>query len=121
MYELRVESGFAAAHRLRGYQGDCEQLHGHNWKVEVRLSADRLDECGLALDFRELKSALREVLDTLDHKYLNELEPFRTENPSTERLAHYIFDELAARLPAQVTLTEVTAWEAPGSAASYRP
>jgi len=121
MYELRVESGFAAAHSLRGYQGNCEQLHGHNWKVEVRLAVEGLDELGLAMDFREVKKLLKEVLEGLDHTHLNELQPFRSENPSTERLASYIFQELAARLPAEVTLTEVTAWESPGSAATYRP
>ena len=121
MYELRVESGFSAAHSLRGYGGNCERLHGHNWQVEVRLSADRLDPLGLAVDFRQMKRLLEEVLAALDHRYLNELEPFRTENPSTERLAQYIYERLAAKLPATVRLTEVTAWESEDCAATYRP
>ena len=121
MYELRVESSFAAAHSLRGYGGNCERLHGHNWKVEVRLAADRLNPVGLAVDFRQVKELLKGVLATLDHEHLNDLEPFRKENPSTERLAQYIFEGLAATLPAGVRLTEVTAWESPDCAATYRP
>jgi len=121
MFELRVESSFAAAHSLRDYGGNCERLHGHNWKVEVRLAADGLNPVGLAMDFRQVKALLEEVLAALDHQYLNDLEPFRKENPSTERLAQYIFEGLAARTPAEVRLTEVTAWESPDCAATYRP
>jgi len=120
MYEVRVESHFSAAHALREYEGDCERLHGHNWKVEVRLASETLNAQGLAVDFREARALLGEVLGGLDHRLLNELEPFREENPSTERLAKHIFEELSARLPRGVRLTEVTAWETPGSAASYR-
>jgi 6-pyruvoyltetrahydropterin/6-carboxytetrahydropterin synthase len=121
MYELRVQSHFSAAHALRQYGGDCEQLHGHNWAVEVRLEARELDRRGLAMDFREVKALLGEVLGALDHRFLNDLGPFRVENPSTERIAHYIYDALAPRLPAGVTLAEVTAWETPGCGATYRP
>jgi len=121
MYELRVQSHFSAAHALRQYAGDCERLHGHNWTVEVRLAAGELDRRGLAMDFREVKALLGEVLETLDHRFLNEVEPFRVDNPSTERIARYIYDALAPRLPAGVTLAEVTAWETPGCGASYRP
>lgn len=121
MYEVRVESRFSAAHALRGYGGNCERLHGHNWNVEVRLAAEGLDEQGLAIDFRQAKALLEEVLEGLDHRFLNELEPFRDENPSTERLARHIFEALSARLPGRVRLTEVTAWETPGCAATYRP
>ncbi len=121
MYEVRVESRFSAAHALRGYEGNCERLHGHNWRVEVRLATERLDEQGLAIDFRQAKALLEEVLEGLDHRFLNELEPFRDENPSTERLAQYILEALSARLPGGVRLTEVTAWETPGCAATYRP
>ena len=121
MYEVRVESHFSAAHALRGYGGNCERLHGHNWNVEVRLATDGLDEHGLAVDFRQAKALLEEVLGGLDHRLLNDLEPFRDENPSTERLARYIFEALSARLPGGVRLTEVTAWETAGCAATYRP
>jgi len=121
MFELRVEGSFAAAHRLREYGGNCERLHGHNYVVEVRLAAQELNELGLAIDFRDLKSALGGVLDGLDHQYLNELEPFRSQNPSTERLAEYIHRSLAVGLPHGVRLTQVTVWESPGCAATYRP
>jgi 6-pyruvoyltetrahydropterin/6-carboxytetrahydropterin synthase len=121
MYELRVQSHFSAAHALRQYSGDCEQLHGHNWTVEVRLTAPELDRLGLAMDFREAKALLGEVLGALDHRFLNDLDPFRVDNPSTERIAHYIYDALVPRLPAGVALAEVTAWETPGCGATYRP
>ena len=121
MYEVRVESRFSAAHALREYEGNCERLHGHNWKVEIRLAAEGLNDQGLAIDFRQAKALLNEVLDGLDHRFLNDLEPFRKENPSTEVLARYIFEELTARFPGGVRLTEVTAWETPGCAATYRP
>jgi 6-pyruvoyltetrahydropterin/6-carboxytetrahydropterin synthase len=89
--------------------------------VEVRLLASELDRQGLAMDFRDVKALLGEVLATLDHRFLNEVEPFRADNPSTERIARYIHDALASRLPSGVTLAEVTAWETPGCGASYRP
>lgn len=121
MYEVRVRSRFSAAHALRGYDGNCERLHGHNWTVEVCAAAEDLDECGLAVDFRTLKALLAEVLAELDHRFLNELEPFRRANPSTERVARYIFEALASRLPPGVTLVEVTAGETPDCVATYRP
>ena len=107
MFELTVKGEFSAAHRLRGYEGACERLHGHNWKVEIRLASEVLNDQGLAIDFRLAKALLNEVLEGLDHRFLNDLEPF--------------LEELTARLPGGVELTEVTAWETPGCAATYRP
>ena len=82
MFELIVHRDFSAAHSLRGYKGNCERLHGHNWKVEIRLEAKELDALGMVMDFREVKKAANEVLSRLDHSYLNELPEFQSENPS---------------------------------------
>ena len=120
MYELKIEDAFAAAHHLRGYQGQCEALHGHNWKVEVVIRADRLDNIGLAVDFRELKEATVAVLDQLDHKYLNDLPAFREQNPSSELIAKHIFEQLQERLGREgVWVHMVTAWESDNACASY--
>lgn len=120
MYELKIEDHFAAAHNLRGYKGACEALHGHNWKVEVLVRADKLDDIGLAIDFKELKDALCWVLDQLDHKYLNDLPEFSIENPSSENIARHIFGKLAERLAGtNVKVHKVTAWESEKACASY--
>lgn len=120
MFELKIEDSFAAAHRLRGYRGQCEDLHGHNWKIEVVVRADRLDDIGLALDFQELKAATKEVLDRLDHTFLNDLPPFSDANPSSENIARFVFEELAARLDREgLWMHRVTAWESEKACASY--
>ena len=120
MYELKIEDAFAAAHKLRGYHGQCENLHGHNWKVEVVVRADRLDDIGLAVDFKELKEATTAVLDQLDHTYLNELPAFREQNPSSELLAKYIFEQVQDRVGREgLWVHRVTAWESDNACASY--
>ncbi len=120
MYELKIEDAFAAAHNLREYQGQCEDLHGHNWKVEVVVQADRLDHIGLAIDFKELKNATDAVLSTLDHTYLNEHPAFREQNPSSELIAKFIFEELARRVDREgLWVARVTAWESEKACASY--
>ena len=120
-YELFVSDHFSAAHNLRAYKGRCERLHGHNWRVEVCLAGDDLDAEGMLLDFTEIKRLLAEVLDPLDHAYLNEVPPFDTLNPSSENLARVIAGRLAERLPAGVRLASVTTWESHRCAATYRP
>lgn len=112
VYMLRVECEFAAAHHLRGYGGSCNRLHGHNWKIEVEVEARELDEIGMGLDFREIRRTAREVTDALDHRYLNEIEPFTDVNPTAENIAAYCFREIGDRLnrPA-VTVHAVTVWE----------
>lgn len=118
-YELLIRMEFAAAHRLREYEGNCERLHGHNWKVEVALRATALDELGMALDFRVAKGLIQEVLDEFDHQYLNDLCPFRDVNPTTENIARHIYHALAAKLLDGVTVAKVTAWESDKCGASY--
>ena len=119
MYVLHVEDEFASAHRLREYDGNCENLHGHNWKVRVDLAAETLDDLGMVMDFREIKRHLTAILDRLDHKYLNELPPFDRINPTTENISRFIYEELAKRLDARVRVTSVTSWESPGCSVTY--
>ena len=126
MYEVCVEGRFAAAHHLRGYRGNCERLHGHNWRVQAVVRAGRLDAVGLAVDFRELRRALAAALDEFDHRYLNQDVPAfapGAANPSTENLARVVFERLAApgALPEGVRPARVTVWESPGCSATYLP
>ena len=115
-----VESKFAAAHQLRGYKGKCEKLHGHNWRVTIAVTAERLDEVGLAIDFHELKDSLREVLDQLEHTFLNEIFPFTQINPSSENLAKWIYDNMAKKIDDDnVEVASVTVWESDTASASY--
>ena len=120
MYELKIVSHFAAAHRLREYEGGCENLHGHNWKVEVHVAGEDVQENGLLIDFRLVKDATRRALDELDHTYLNELEAFKVVNPSSENIARYLFRVLSRELnTATVRVARVTAWESDTACASY--
>ncbi|MEZ4599179.1 MAG: 6-carboxytetrahydropterin synthase QueD [Syntrophotaleaceae bacterium] len=120
MYYLTVHSHFAAAHNLINYQGDCENLHGHNWKVEVTVSARELNTAGLGIDFKILKKETNRILDELDHKYLNELDPFRDQSPSSENIARFLFEQLGASLDSQnVAVKKVTVWESEYACASY--
>lgn len=120
MFELKILSQFAAAHQLREFEGKCENLHGHNWKVEVYVTGNKLEKNGLLMDFRLIKKATEEVLDGLDHQFLNDLEVFSTINPSSENIARYIFESLALKLDnGQVRVSKVTAWESDTACASY--
>ncbi len=124
MFEIYVEGSFSAGHALRGYKGKCENLHGHNYKVRLTLSGHGLDDAGLLCDFVVLKQAMREVMASLDHKYLNDEAPFDKINPSAENLAKYFYDQASERLPengAGLRLSSVTVWETDTTAATYRP
>ncbi|RLB79145.1 MAG: 6-carboxytetrahydropterin synthase QueD [Deltaproteobacteria bacterium] len=120
MYELKIISHFAGAHQLRNFRGSCEKLHGHNWKVEVYVRGEHLAEDGTLVDFKEVKEATKKALDTLDHQFLNELEPFREDNPSSENIARYIYKRVSEELSSKpVTVYKVTAWESDTACASY--
>jgi len=120
LYELTVTTGFAAAHALHNFQGKCENLHGHNWKVEVTVRGAKLDQAGMVIDFARLKGLTNAVLDELDHTNLNDLPAFKEVSPSSENIARLIFDSLAGRLEEPgVDLVRVTAWESETSRASY--
>ncbi|MEE9613878.1 MAG: 6-carboxytetrahydropterin synthase QueD [Thermodesulfobacteriota bacterium] len=120
MYELSIETDFAAAHNLRGYEGACERLHGHNWKVEVHITVEKLNKIGIALDFKELKAATAGVIDKLDHRYLNDVPPFDKLNTTAENLARFIHGELSAVLnDGNVSVKRVRVWESERAAAAY--
>lgn len=118
-YALTVRASFAAAHRLREYEGNCERLHGHNWRVEVTVESDTLDERGIAIDFRTIKSSLSELLSRFDHLYLNDVPPFDALNPSSENLARHLFDEMGKKTPAPARVARVTVWESDDARAEY--
>lgn len=120
MYHLTIYTHFAAAHNLVNYQGDCENLHGHNWKVEVTVSARELDKAGLGIDFKILKKETKKMLSLLDHKYLNELPFFKDCSPSSENISRFLFEELSGCLnTSNVTVTKVNVWESENACASY--
>ena len=122
MYTVSIETHFSAAHLLRNYKGKCENLHGHNWKVEVTVSTETLDEAGMAIDFAELKRKTNSIIKQLDHQHLNEMEYFKNVNPSSENIAAYIFNLLNEKLEDKnVRLTNVSVWESENSKASYHP
>ncbi len=123
MFEIAVEETFAAGHSLRNYHGKCEKVHGHNYKVQVVLTGDRLNEAGLLMDFSDVRSRLRALIERLDHQFLNDLPPFDLINPSAENMAKYFFDELSTSLPAErgVKLCYVRIWETDTASATYRP
>jgi len=123
MYEISVDTTFAAAHNLRDYYGKCEDLHGHNYKVRVVVEGPELDSTGLLFDFVHLKQVIQGVIQSLDHKYLNELAPFDRLNPSAENIARHIYDETAKHLLETrnaARVSGVTIWETDTSAATYR-
>jgi 6-pyruvoyltetrahydropterin/6-carboxytetrahydropterin synthase len=120
MFELTVETTFSAAHQLKGYMGKCERLHGHNWKVQVHVIAEKLNEIDIAMDFHDLKRITIEVVSTLDHTILNEIFPFTEKNPSSENIAKWVYDSLRKKIPEQtIQLSAVTVWESEDSSATY--
>ena len=124
MYILTVEDSFSSAHQLRGYQGKCENIHGHNWRVVLSVRGSNLNDIGLLVDFKDLKNILKSILAGLDHKNINEIEPFTTINPSSENLARYISNEVAGKLTDNhdgIIVESVTVWESQTSRCTYRP
>jgi len=123
MFEVTIEETFAAGHALRNYRGKCENVHGHNYRCQVSLEGEQLDEVGLLVDFVELKRVVHSVLDRLDHQWLNEFPPFDKLNPSAENMARYIYEEVNAGFTqrAGVRLASVRLWETDTAFATYRP
>ena len=123
MFEVTVEDSFAAGHYLRNYKGKCENPHGHNYKVRVTLQGRELDQAGLLLDFKDLKTVMKPTIDRLDHQMMNDIEPFKILNPSAENLAKYFFDETNTRLKSatagRVSVKVVTIWETDTTTATY--
>src|SRR5437588_12196576 len=121
MFEVSVEETFAAGHALRNYKGKCENVHGHNYRVQITVQGAELDSIGLLVDFGEVKRVLRAVSERLDHHFINDLPPFDVLNPSAENLAKYFYDEVSTRLTAPVRLGQVKIWETDITSATYRP
>src|SRR5216684_7647126 len=121
MFEVSVEETFAAGHALRGYRGKCENVHGHNYRVQLTIEGPQLDPIGLLVDFVEVKRLIRGVVEYLDHRFINDLPPFDTMNPSAENLARYFYDEISAKLTSPVRLGQVKIWETDITSATYRP
>ena len=120
MYTLEVETEFAAAHFLDGYQGRCENLHGHNWRVSLAVTGEALDAVGMLVDFSLLKQWLRGEIEKLDHRLLNETPPFDAMNPTSENIARHLARQMAARLPEGVKVECVRVWESDKARAEYR-
>jgi len=121
MYEVTIIKSFSAAHMLKAVGGKCEELHGHNFKVESTVTAQELDQSGISIDFRNVKEWLQEILDTLDHKHLNELTSLLGENPSSENIARYIYKEMKLKVRrTELKVARVKVWESESAAVTYK-
>ena len=119
-YNLKILTDFASAHTLRDYPGACSRLHGHNWKVEAEVVATRLDKVGMGVDFKVIKQAARDIAGRLDHRYLNEVEPFTEINPTAENIAAWFYKELSAQLNSEhIRVHAVTLWETERACVRY--
>jgi len=119
-YTLKILTDFASAHTLRDYPGACARMHGHNWKVEVEVAASELDAMGMGVDFKVIKQAARDIAERLDHRYLNDLEPFTRINPTAENIAAYFHQELSAQLNNdRIQVHAVTLWETERACVRY--
>lgn len=116
MYEIKTQAFFSAAHHLLNYDGECENQHGHNWMVEAFVQGESLNKSNILIDYKVLKKELNTVLDTLDHKDLNELSEFKGESPSSEMISAYIYSKLKEKI---VQLSKITVWETQTSCCSY--
>ena len=121
MYTLTTMVEFSSAHTLVGHSGPCKKMHGHNWKVEVEITGEKLDEIGMVVDFKEIRKATNLVVDELDHEFLNNLEPFSEDNPTAENIARYIFTKLSEEFSDKnVKVNSIKLWETDKSAVSYK-
>ena len=120
MYELKLTTHFSAAHQLRMVASKCENLHGHNWKIEVYIRGEKLDDAGVLMDFGLIKKRIAEIVSRLDHRHLNELDAFRDSQPSSENIARWVADELRKKIDdPRLSVSRVTAWESEDAAATY--
>ena len=121
MFEIKVSAEFEAAHRVAGYPGKCDRLHGHSWVVEARVIGSKLDNLGMLVDFKLVKGRLRELLETLDHRMLNELPAFENINPTAENIAQYVYNEMkkAEFFNDNAKLKYIQVWESPKSSVIY--
>lgn len=119
-YTLKILADFASAHTLHDYPGDCSRMHGHNWKIEVEVTATALNEHGMGMDFKTIKTATRALAKTLDHRYLNDIPPFDTVNPTAENIAQYFYQSLSKTLNIETAkISGVTLWETDRACVRY--
>lgn len=124
MFEVSVEETFSAGHALRGYKGKCENPHGHNYRVRVNIEGERLDSIGLLFDFVHLKRILRDLIEDVDHKFLNDQAPFDAINPSAENIAKFFYDEASKEMHQMSNaprIKSITIWETDVTSATYIP
>ena len=126
MFEVSADQTFAAGHALRGYQGKCENVHGHNYRIRVTLQGEELNSIGLLVDFVDIKRAMKEINEYWDHRFINDLPPFDTLNPTAENMALWFCQQMQEKLrnglaQVPVTIKEVTVWETEKNIAVYRP
>lgn len=119
LFTVNVEVDFCASHIIVGHPGKCANLHGHNWKVQACVQARTVNDIGISIDFKDLKSELNAIIDPLDHRHLNDLEPFQNLNPTAENISRYVYQELKPQLPEHVTLTSIILWETDRSNVTY--
>ena len=120
VFEVYVKTHFSAAHSLEGYPGDCQRVHGHNWIVEAYVTCQELDQIGIGIDFRDIKQAVKDVLEGLDHFNLNELPAFEDVNPTSENIAKFLYKELGKKLNSDIVkVSKIKVCETPGAGALY--
>ena len=123
MFEITAKDHFDAAHFLRGYNGKCANIHGHRWQVEVSLQGPELNELGILVDFMDVKSMLKEVMEVFDHKMVNDVPPFDRLNPTAENIARFVYEEMSSKLNTQIkpgiVLTRATVWESESASSTY--
>lgn len=121
IYEIYVKDHFAAAHALRGYNGNCSNMHGHNWDVEAYIQCIKLNKLGIGVDYRDVKEIVKDVLSKLDHTNLNEVAEFGSINPTSENISKFLYNELSRRLNTEfIKVTKVMVFESPGCGSSYQ-
>ena len=120
MYKLVVKKEFSSAHILHGHPGDCKRMHGHNWTVEAKVEGENINKIGMVIDFKDIKNILSEIISKLDHRYLNDIEPFIDNNPTAENISKYIYKELSKNINTDnIKVSEIKLWETNNSAVIY--
>ena len=120
MFKLIVKKEFSSAHILHGHPGNCKRMHGHNWLVEAEVQGDNNNEIGIVIDFKDIKNNLKEIISSLDHQFLNDLEPFLNENPTAENISKYIYKELSNNINTDnIKVSKIKLWETSNSAVTY--
>ncbi len=121
IYEIYVKDHFSAAHALRGYDGNCANMHGHNWEVETYIQCTELNKIGIGVDFRDVKKIVKDVLKGLDHTNLNEIAAFGSINPTSENLSRFLYNKLSEKLNSKhIKVNKITVFESPGCGSSYQ-